>query len=73
LVLDTDNKVSYRGVELGRSLDGLRIVRKGLKPGDIVVVSGLQRVRPGMAVSPKRVVMGAGLPQAVTADKTAAP
>jgi RND family efflux transporter MFP subunit len=73
LVLDTDNKVSYRGVELGRALDGLRIVRKGLKAGDVVVVSGLQRVRPGVEVNPKRVVMGAGLPQAVTSAKSDAP
>ena len=73
LVLDTDNKVAYRGVELGRALDGLRIIRKGLKPGDVVVVSGLQRVRPGVEVSPKRVVMGAGSPRTVTAAKSDAP
>src|SRR5262249_16891807 len=48
LVLGDGNKLEYRGVQLGRTLDGLRIVGKGLQPGDVVVVRGLQRVRPGM-------------------------
>lgn len=62
LVLGAGNKVEYRPVELGRGLQGLRIVRKGLKAGDVIVVNGLQRVRPGTEVTPKQVVMGAGLP-----------
>ena len=37
--------------------DGLRIVRKGVAPGDKVVVNGLMRVRPGMKVAPKVVAM----------------
>lgn len=64
LVLAAENKVEYRAVQLGRALQGLRIVSKGLKPGDIIVVNGLQRVRPGTQVAPKQVTMGAGLPQA---------
>jgi multidrug efflux system membrane fusion protein len=63
LVLSPDNKVEYRPVQLGRALAGLRIVSKGLGPGDTIVVNGLQRVRPGSPVTPKRVTMGAGLPQ----------
>src|SRR4029450_5430542 len=39
LVLGADNKVEYRPVQPGRALQGLRIVRKGLKPGEIVVVN----------------------------------
>jgi hypothetical protein len=39
-------------------VNGLRVVRDGLKEGDIVVVNGLQRVRPGMNVTPKQVPMG---------------
>jgi RND family efflux transporter MFP subunit len=61
LVLGAGNKVEYRPVQLGRGLKGLRIVNKGLSPGDTIVVNGLQRVRPGMQVSPKRTTMG--LPQ----------
>jgi RND family efflux transporter MFP subunit len=66
LVLGADNKVEYRPVQPGRALQGLRIVRKGLKPGEIVVVNGLLRVRPGSQVTPKQVTMGAGLPPATT-------
>ncbi len=62
LVLGADNKVEYRPVQLGRATQGLRIVTKGLKPGETIVVNGLQRVRPGTQVTPKRVTMGAGLP-----------
>jgi len=62
LVLAADNKLEYRPVQLGRGLNTLRIVTKGLKPGETIVVNGLQRVRPGMQVSPKRTTMG--LPQA---------
>jgi multidrug efflux system membrane fusion protein len=58
LVLGADDKVEYRPVQLGRALKGLRIVNKGLNPGDTIVVNGLQRVRPGMQVSPKRTKMG---------------
>jgi RND family efflux transporter MFP subunit len=66
LVLGAGNKLEYRPVELGRALQGLRIVRKGLKAGDVIIVNGLQRVKPGIEVTPKRVVMGAGLPQPMT-------
>ena len=58
-VLGPDNKLEYRPVQLGRAVAGLRIVRKGLKPDDVVVVNGLQRVRPGVQVAPKMVAMGA--------------
>jgi multidrug efflux system membrane fusion protein len=37
--------------------EGLRVVRDGLHEGDVIVVSGLQRVRPGAAVTPKKVSM----------------
>ena len=60
-VLGKDNKVEYRAVDLGPMSDGLRVFRKGLRKGDVVVVSGLQRVRPGIAVSPKTVSMTASL------------
>jgi membrane fusion protein, multidrug efflux system len=53
LVVDGENTVSYRPVELGGAIDGLRIVDKGLNPGDRVIVSGLQRVRPGAVVDPQ--------------------
>ena len=52
-VLDDDNKVQYRRIKAGRLNSGLRIVNEGLQTSDRVVVSGLQRVRPGVTVRPK--------------------
>ncbi|HSB53371.1 MAG TPA: efflux RND transporter periplasmic adaptor subunit [Gemmatimonadales bacterium] len=52
LVLKPDSTVDYQSVRLGRLVDGLRIVSSGLNQGDEVVINGLQRVRPGMKVTP---------------------
>jgi RND family efflux transporter MFP subunit len=51
--LDKNNTVAYRTVKLGGTIEGKRIVRDGLKPGEQIVVNGLQRVRPGMTVQPE--------------------
>ena len=59
LLLGANNVIEYRKVKLGRVIDGLRIVREGLKPGDVIVVNGAQRVHPGITVTPQRVAMGA--------------
>ena len=48
-VVDKDGKAEYREVKLGPVVDGLRVVKAGLKPGEKIVVNGLQRVRPGVA------------------------
>ncbi|HEY2683879.1 MAG TPA: efflux RND transporter periplasmic adaptor subunit [Steroidobacteraceae bacterium] len=72
LVLGPNNVVEYRKVKLGRVVDGLRIVREGLKPGDMVVVNGAQRVHPGVTVDPQVVTMGdtgAGAASAASAAK----
>jgi hypothetical protein len=45
-------------VKLGPIIDGLRVVTDGLTAGETIVVSGLQRVRPGSPVTPARVAMG---------------
>jgi len=58
LVVGADNKVQYRPVKLGPIIDGLRVVTDGLKPGETIVVNGLQRVRPGSPVTPEKVAMG---------------
>lgn len=57
LVLDKDNAVQYRAIELGPKLEGLRIVRKGLAKGEKIVVNGLQRAFPGSTVDPQAVPM----------------
>lgn len=50
LTLSSSNTVEYRQVTLGPTIEGLRVVRSGLKPGEEIVVNGLARVRPGMPV-----------------------
>jgi multidrug efflux system membrane fusion protein len=63
LTLTASNTVAYRSVQLGPAIEGKRIVRGGLEPGEKVVVNGLQRVRPGMPVSPLEAVASAGGPE----------
>ena len=60
MVLDAQDKAQYREVQLGPLHDGLRVVASGLKPGERIVVNGLQRVRPGDPVRPNMVQMAAG-------------
>jgi len=58
LRVGADNKVEYAPVKLGPLVDGLRVVREGLKANDVILVKGLQQVRPGMPVTPQLVAMG---------------
>jgi membrane fusion protein (multidrug efflux system) len=51
-VVDSENKVALRTVTLGDRFENLIIVKEGVKPGERVITEGLQRVRPGMAVTP---------------------
>jgi multidrug efflux system membrane fusion protein len=53
LVLGADNRVQYRPVVVGRAVGEQRIVLSGLQAGDRVVVSGLQKVKPGDKVTPR--------------------
>lgn len=52
VVVDGQNRTSYREVQLGPVQNGLRVVEAGLTPGERIVVNGLQRIRPGDAVTP---------------------
>jgi RND family efflux transporter MFP subunit len=56
-VLNEKNEVVSRPVELGALHNGLREITEGLKPGERVIVNGLQQVRPGVTVEPKLVDM----------------
>lgn len=59
-VLGADNTAQRRDVSLGPVVNGLRVIDSGLKPGDKVIVNGLQKVfMPGMPVAPKVVAMRA--------------
>jgi membrane fusion protein, multidrug efflux system len=57
LVVGADNKAVYREVQLGGASDGLRVVTGGLRPGERIVVNGLQRIRPGALVAPQEAAM----------------
>lgn len=54
-VVDADNTVVARPVELGPLSDGLRVIRSGIEPTDRVIVNGQLRARPGQPVTPKTV------------------
>jgi len=57
------NTVAYRQVQLGPINDGKRIVRSGLSAGEKIVVNGMQRVRPGMPITPEVEVAAKPVPQ----------
>jgi multidrug efflux system membrane fusion protein len=57
LTLAKDNHIEYRLVELGPEINGLRVVTQGLAPNELIVVNGLQHVRPGQSVAATRVAM----------------
>ncbi len=50
-VVDADDKVQYREVTLGESIDSQRVVLSGLNAGERVIVNGIQRVRNDMQVA----------------------
>ncbi|MHB2169771.1 efflux RND transporter periplasmic adaptor subunit [Alsobacter sp. R-9] len=52
LTVTPDNTVAPRPVTLGPAFDGMRVVRSGLKPDDMVIVNGLMKARPGAKVNP---------------------
>jgi RND family efflux transporter MFP subunit len=56
-VVNDKNEVVSRPVRVGALHDGLREITDGLKPGERVIVNGLQLVRPGLIVEPKLVDM----------------
>ncbi|HLJ92731.1 MAG TPA: efflux RND transporter periplasmic adaptor subunit [Gemmataceae bacterium] len=58
-VVDDQNRALRRDVELGAQYGALQAIKKGLQPNERVIVSGLQRVRPGIVVNPKLAKMPA--------------
>ncbi|WP_426286237.1 efflux RND transporter periplasmic adaptor subunit [Luteibacter sp. E-22] len=72
-VVGKDKKVEYRRVATGALVDGLRVVDSGLNADDVVVVNGLQRVRPGVEVNAKRVTMASLVPDTARGVAAARP
>jgi RND family efflux transporter MFP subunit len=79
LVVAADGMVSPRVLQLGPLIEGLRVVRAGLKTDDRVIIEGVQRARPGTKVNPKpgKIVppapgTGPAMPEVVTPPAAAA-
>jgi membrane fusion protein, multidrug efflux system len=53
LVVDQDDKVTTRKVEVGRAFQTHWVIKSGLKKGERVIVEGLQKAKPGSTVAPK--------------------
>ena len=71
-VVGEGNVAQPREVQLGALMDGMRVITQGLKAGELVVVDGLQRVRPGAPVTPIKVDTDArGMPLAAPAPGAA--
>ncbi len=50
LLADSSDKVEQRGLKIDRAVGNKWLVTEGLKPGDRIIVEGLQRIRPGVSV-----------------------
>jgi RND family efflux transporter MFP subunit len=72
-VIDDANKAVYRPVKLGLIFDGLQSIEEGLSAGERVVVSGIQKVRPGAEVQPEQVDMQTLASSAAATKPAAAP
>ncbi|WP_081869693.1 efflux RND transporter periplasmic adaptor subunit [Endozoicomonas numazuensis] len=57
LVVKQDNSVETRQVDLGRRMGPMWVVNSGLKTGEHIIVEGLQKVRPGVKVTPSMVTI----------------
>lgn len=52
LVVNDKNQVDTRHVDMGRRMGAMWVVNGGLKNGEMIVIEGLQKVRPGVEVNP---------------------
>jgi multidrug efflux pump subunit AcrA (membrane-fusion protein) len=67
MVVDAQNKAQYREVRTGKLHDGLRVIGRGMQPGERVIVNGLQRARPNDTVRVKLVAMSGATSASVAA------
>jgi multidrug efflux system membrane fusion protein len=52
LVVNPSRKVEFREITLGQQVSGARVVLSGLRPGERIILDGLQKVQPGALVDP---------------------
>ena len=69
LVVGADNMVALRTIKPGESVGSLLVVQDGLKPGERVIVDGIQKARPGTKVNPS--AAPASSPSEAKADEKA--
>jgi RND family efflux transporter MFP subunit len=72
-VANEKNEVVSRPVRLGLLQDGLREITDGLKPGERVIINGLQQIRPGITVEPKSEAMPTRGPESGVMEGIRAP
>ncbi|HEX7781446.1 MAG TPA: efflux RND transporter periplasmic adaptor subunit [Sphingobium sp.] len=68
-----DGKTAARPVETGPMVEGLRVIREGLKPGEKIVIDGLARLQPGIPVTPHEGKITPRNTVTPTSDPTQAP
>ena len=69
-VVGSDNKVQIRPIKTGGRIDSLWVINEGLKPGERVIVEGIQKIKEGQVVKPKPADAQAQ-PTPVTSNTTA--
>lgn len=60
-VVGGDNVATPKYLTLGTAVDGMRVVKSGLRPDDVIIVNGLMRVRPGAKVAPEQATADTGI------------
>jgi membrane fusion protein (multidrug efflux system) len=55
MLVGAGNRTEVRTVQAGALVDGHWLVEQGLKDGERLVVSGVQKLRPGIVVTPRAV------------------
>jgi membrane fusion protein, multidrug efflux system len=68
LVVNESNRILYREVTIESERDGLSVVTSGLRPGEKIVVGGVQRVKPNDLVKPHGVAMAPSAKPSQTAS-----
>jgi membrane fusion protein, multidrug efflux system len=72
-IIGPDNKATQRAIKTGDALSGYVLIQEGIKPGDRIVVEGLQKVREGALVQPRtaqELAQAAQAAQAASTEKT---
>jgi hypothetical protein len=56
-VVDSKNIARLRHIKTGQLAEGLRVVKSGLQPDDVVIINGIIKVRPDSPVRPRQGAM----------------